>query len=71
MEKPALTRACLSRDRDILAIMRVPLVESLYWTVMEWILALEYMLSCVRGLLQPCPIILGNKCYHLARTWHW
>jgi hypothetical protein len=32
---------------------------------------LECMLSCARGLLQPCPILPGCKRYHLPRPRRW
>jgi hypothetical protein len=36
-------------------------------TAIRQILVLEYMLSGVCGVLQPCPILLGNECYHFPR----
>jgi hypothetical protein len=49
MEKLAFTRVCLSDVSVIMAIMRIPLVELLYQTVMGWIPALEYLLPGTRG----------------------
>jgi hypothetical protein len=49
MKKPTFTMACLSDDRVIMVIMRVPLVESLCQMVMEWIPTHEYLLPGVRG----------------------
>jgi hypothetical protein len=46
---------------------RVSLVELLLQTVMGCIPALKYILSGARGLLQPGPILSGNKCYCLPR----
>jgi hypothetical protein len=49
MEKLAFTRACLSDDRIIMAIMYASLVELLCQTVMGWIPALEYLLPDMCG----------------------
>jgi hypothetical protein len=46
---PPLPRACLSNVRVIMVTMCVPLVESLCQVVMEWIPALEYLLSGTHG----------------------
>jgi hypothetical protein len=43
--------------------MHVSLVLLPFQTVMEWIPALECMLSGVRGFLQPRPILSGSECY--------
>jgi hypothetical protein len=67
MGKPAFTRACLSGVRDIMAIMHVPLVESLCQTAMVWVPEHEFMLSSVRGLQRPCPIVMRTECYHFPR----
>jgi hypothetical protein len=40
-----------------MAFMHVSLVELLCQAVMGWVLVLEYMLSGVRGLLRPRPIV--------------
>jgi hypothetical protein len=52
-----------------MAIMRVSMVELLCQTVMGWILALEYLLSGMRGRLWPRPVILGIKCHRFPRSW--
>jgi hypothetical protein len=62
MEKPTFTGAFLSCVRDIMAIMHVPLVESVCQTVMGRIPVHEYMLSSACGLLWPRPIVTGTKC---------
>jgi hypothetical protein len=56
MEKLAFTRACLSDDRIIMAIMCAPLVELLCQTVMGWIPALEYLLP---GMCGACGLVLS------------
>jgi hypothetical protein len=65
MEKLTFTR--VSYIRDIMAIMRVPLVESLCQTVMGWIPALNCMLSGTREFLWPCLVTSGNKCRRFPR----
>jgi hypothetical protein len=67
MEKLAFTRACLSYVRVIMAIIRVSLAESVCKKVMEWILALKYVLSGARGFLWPCLIVPDNKCHRFLR----
>jgi hypothetical protein len=47
--------------------MRVSLVELPFQIVMEWVPALECMLSGARGFLQPRPILSGSECYHPPR----
>jgi hypothetical protein len=49
MKKLTSIRACLSDVIVIMVIMRAPLVEFLYQTVMEWIPTLEYLLPGARG----------------------
>jgi hypothetical protein len=71
MEKPAFTKVCLSRIRDIMVIMCVLLVESLCQTIMGWILALEYVLSGMCGLLQPHPIMTSTKRCRFPRHLCW
>jgi hypothetical protein len=44
MEKPALTWVCLSDVRVIMAMMPLPLVESLCEVAMGWIPAFEYLM---------------------------
>jgi hypothetical protein len=44
-----------------MAFMRVSLVELLCQAVMQWVPALEYMLSGGRRLLQPCPVLSGTQ----------
>jgi hypothetical protein len=51
MEKATFIQMCLSCVRDIMAIISVPLVETLWQAAMGWILALEYILAGARGLL--------------------
>jgi hypothetical protein len=67
VEYIVFTRICLPNVRVIMAFMLVSLFELPFQTVMGRILALECVLSVVRGLLQPCPIWLGNKCYCSSR----
>jgi hypothetical protein len=55
------TRACLYYVRAIMAFMCVSLVELLCQAVMQWVPALEYMLSGGRRLLQPCPVLSGTQ----------
>jgi hypothetical protein len=61
MEYIIFTKTCLPYVRVIMAFMRVSLVELSFYTVMGHIPTLECVLSCACGLLQPCPISLGNK----------
>jgi hypothetical protein len=51
----------------LVACMHVLLIELSLQTAIRQILVLEYMLLGARGVLQPCPILLGNECYHLPR----
>jgi hypothetical protein len=66
-----LYQACLSYARANMAPLRVSSVELLCQAVMGWIPAVEYMMSGVHGLLWPCPILLGNKCYRILRPYCW
>jgi hypothetical protein len=65
--KSFLPGACLSYVRVIMAFMHQPLVEPLWEAVMERIPALEYVISGVRGLLRPCPVMPGAKCRCFSR----
>jgi hypothetical protein len=53
--------------RAIMALMRVSLVELLCQMVMGWLPTLEYMLSGMRGLLRPRPVVPGAKCHDFPR----
>jgi hypothetical protein len=60
-------RSCIRNDnRVIMAFMCVSLVELLL-KAMEWIPALEYMLSGARGLLRPHLVVPGAKCHRFLR----
>jgi hypothetical protein len=61
MEYIIYTRTRLPYVRVIMVFTRVSLTELLFQTVMGWILALKCILSDVHGLLQPHPILSGNK----------
>jgi hypothetical protein len=63
MEKPTVTRACLSGVRVIMLIMHVLVVELLCHAVMGWVPVLKCLLSGVCGRLWVCLIVLGIK-YH-------
>jgi hypothetical protein len=71
MEKATFIKMCLSCVRDIMAIISVPLVETLWQVAMGWILALEYILAGARGLLWPRPIMTGTKCHRFLRPRCW
>jgi hypothetical protein len=58
VKKFAFIKARLSYVKVIMAIMRVSFIESLCQTAIGWIPALEYMLSGMRGLLWPRPIVV-------------
>jgi hypothetical protein len=61
MEYIVFTRTCLPYVRVIMTFMHVSLVELPFQTVMGQIPALECMLSGAHRLLQPHPILPGNK----------
>jgi hypothetical protein len=51
-----------------MAIMHVVVVELLCQVVMGRILAVECLLSSVRGSLCSCPILSGIKCHCFMRS---
>jgi hypothetical protein len=61
------TSVLLPCDGVLVVFMRISLIKLPYQTVMRRIQVLEYILSSARGLLQSCPISLGNECYRLLR----
>jgi uncharacterized membrane protein len=67
MEHIVFTRVPFPCGGVLVACMCVFLVELPLQTSIRWIPVLEYMLSGAHGLLQECPISLGNECYHLPR----
>jgi hypothetical protein len=50
-----------------MALLDVPQAKLLHEAAMGRILALEYMLSGTRGLLQPCPIMPDTKRHRILR----
>jgi hypothetical protein len=57
------TSVLLPCGRVIVACMRICLIELPIQTSMRRIPVLVYLLSSVRGFLQPCPISSDNYCY--------
>jgi hypothetical protein len=55
----------------IMPFMYVSLVELLCQAVMGQILVLEYMLSCVCGLLWPRLVVPGAMCCRFSRPQCW
>jgi hypothetical protein len=67
MGRILFTSVLLPCGEALVVCMRLSQIKLPYQIAMRWILVLKYILSGAHGLLQSCPILSGNECYHLLR----